>query len=451
MSDSLSTVSGGPLSRAPDPDVVPASEMTVDHSTLRRVALGSFIGNFVEWFDYATYGYFATAIAVSFFPELAPATGLLATFAVFAISFVIRPIGGIVWGHFGDRGGRRTPLAISIVIMAGATFIIALLPTYRMVGIWAPILLLLARMVQGFSASGEYAGASAFIAEYAPSGSRGFYTSMVPASTAAGLLVGSLLAALIFGMLPKEAVDSWGWRLPFLLAGPLGLAGRYIRTRIQDTPHFKAISHARHLAKAPLGEVLRSHPRRFAIALGVACLNAIGFYVILSYMPIYLSTQMHVGKEASFLAATVALLTYIGFVFLMGTLSDYFGRKTMLIAASVLFATLTVPLFSMFAHGSLLGIVLIQIAFGFLLSMNDGTLATFLSELFPTRVRYTGFAFSFNLANAIFGGTAPFVATALIGLTGNKLAPGWYLMLAALVALAAMLASQETSRRPLED
>lgn len=424
---------------------------TIDRSALHRAALGSFIGNFVEWFDYATYGYFATAIAASFFPELAPTTGLLATFAVFGISFVIRPIGGIIWGHFGDRGGRRTPLAISIVIMAGATFIIAFLPTYHMVGLWAPVMLLVARMVQGFSASGEYAGASAFIAEYAPDGERGFYTSLVPASTAVGLLVGSLLAALIFGLLPKEAVDSWGWRLPFLLAGPLGLAGRYIRTRIQDTPHFRAISEQHHVAKAPLGEVFGQHFGRFIIALGVACLNAIGFYVILSYMPVYLSTQMHVGTEDSFLAATVALVTYIGFIFAMGALSDRFGRKTMLVAASVLFAILTVPLFSLFAHVSFLGIVLIQIVFGLLLSMNDGTLATFLSELFPTRVRYSGFAFSFNLANAVFGGTAPFIATALISLSGSKLAPGWYLVLAALVALVAMLASRETAQRPLED
>lgn len=424
---------------------------TASPDLLRKAAAASFIGNFVEWFDYATYGYFATAIAAAFFPDFAPAAALLATFAVFAVSFVFRPVGGIIWGHFGDRVGRRSTLSLSILIMSGATFVIAFLPSYRMIGLWAPVLLLLVRVVQGFSASGEYAGASAFIAEYAPVEKRGFYTSLVPASTAAGLLFGSLLAALLFGVLPKAAVESWGWRLPFLLAAPLGLIGRYIRVRIEETPHFRTLARQHHVARTPLREVFAGHRGRFLIALGVACLNAIGFYVILSYMPTYLSTQMGVGTEQSFLAATVALVTYIGFVFLMGTLSDRHGRKTMLIAASVLFAILTVPLFALFGHVGFGGIVLIQVAFGALLAMNDGTLACFLSELFPTRVRYTGFAFSFNLANALFGGTAPFVATWLIGVTGNKLAPGWYLVLAALVALGAMLGSRETAGRVLED
>ena len=200
-----------------------------DRDVLRKVLGASFIGNFVEWFDYASYGYFATVIAVAFFPEFAPASALLATFAVFAISFVIRPVGGIVWGGIGDRIGRRTALSWSILIMSGATTLIALLPSYHQVGILAPILLLVVRMVQGFSASGEYAGATAFIAEYAPTSRRGLFTSIVPASTAAGLLAGSLLSAALFAMLDDAEMQAWGWRLPFLLAAPLGLIGLYIR------------------------------------------------------------------------------------------------------------------------------------------------------------------------------------------------------------------------------
>ena len=433
------------------PPLGAAHEVPVEPNVLRRVLTASFIGNFVEWFDYASYGYFATVIALVFFPDFAPAAALLATFAVFAISFIVRPLGGIVWGTIGDRIGRKTALSYSILIMSGATTLIALLPSYAQVGMLAPILLLLVRMVQGFSASGEYAGATAFIAEYSPPSRRGLFTSLVPASTAAGLLFGSLLSAGLFAVLSEAQMQSFGWRLPFLLAAPLGLIGLYIRLKLEDTPKFKALEAAHHVPAAPVKELFTTYWRQILIAFGVTCLNAVGFYLILSYMPTYLITELGMGQTESFVATSVSLAVYIGLIFLMGQLSDRFGRKTALIAASALFILLTVPLFSMLEGSSLLVIILIQIAFGALLTINDGTLACFLSEIFPTKVRYSGFAFSFNTANALFGGTAPFVATWLIGVTGSKLAPAWYLVAAAAVALVAMLMSRETAGKPLAD
>ncbi|WP_205194586.1 MFS transporter [Burkholderia sp. Ax-1719] len=418
---------------------------------LKRAAMASFIGNFVEWFDYASYGYLATVIAVIFFPKTDAASGLLAAYGVFAISFIVRPLGGVIWGHFGDKHGRRAALSLSILIMSCSTFLIAFLPTYAQVGMLAPVLLLLVRVVQGFSASGEYAGASAFLAEYAPQGKRGVYTSIVPASTAAGLLFGSVFVAVMHAVLSTQQLHDFGWRLPFLLAAPFGLVGRYIRLRLEDTPKFKALEGAQHVAKAPAAELLTRYRGRMLIAFGVTCLNAVAFYLVLSYMPTYLSTELGMGETESFVAATISLAAYIGLIFLMGALSDRVGRKTMLIAASVLFALLTVPLFKALPGSGFATIVLIQIAFGALLTLNDGTLPCFLAEIFPTRVRYSGFAFCFNAANALFGGTAPLVATWLIGATGNKLAPAWYLVGAAGVALVAMLASAETSRRPLAD
>ena len=417
---------------------------------LRRVITASFIGNFVEWFDYAVYGYLATVIAVVFFPEAEPTTGLLATFAVFAISFVIRPIGGLVWGHFGDKIGRRTALSLSILIMSASTFCIGLIPGFDQIGYLAPVLLLLVRMVQGFSAAGEYAGASAFLAEYAPDRKRGLFTSVVPASTAAGLLFGSLIAALLTAVLSTEQLEGWGWRLPFLLAAPMGLIGRYIRLKLEDTPKFQEMEQKVE-SNAPLSILFTHHRRAIAIAFGVTCLNAVGFYLILSYMPTYLSEVLNVGHTASFVAASIALACYIVFIFGMGALSDRFGRKRVLIAASVCFAVFTVPLFSALGAVGIVGIVLIQIVLCAFLTMNDGTLPTFLAEIFPTQVRYSGFAFSFNTANALFGGTAPFVATLLIELTGSTLAPAWYLVAAALVAMGAMLMARETSQRPLAD
>ena len=423
----------------------------VTPEVLRKVLGASFIGNFVEWFDYASYGYFAIVIAHAFFPEIAPESALLATFAVFAISFVIRPIGGIVWGQIGDRIGRRTALSWSILIMSGATTVMAILPSYHQIGILAPILLVVIRMVQGFSAAGEYAGATSFIAEYSPDNKRGLYTSIVPASTAAGLLFGSLLSALLFWLLTLEQMQTFGWRLPFLLAAPLGLIGLYIRLRLEDTPKFRQLEATHHVDEAPIRDLFANYWRPMLIAFGVTCLNAVCFYLILSYMPTYLISELGIGEEQAFFATSITLAVYIGMIFLMGQLSDRFGRKTALITASVLFMLLTVPLFSLLGDASFFTVVLIQVAFGMLLTINDGTLPCFLSEIFPTKVRYSGFAFSFNTANALFGGTAPFVATWLIGVTGSKLAPAWYLVAAAAVALVAMLLARETAGRPLED
>ncbi|MCP1641317.1 MHS family proline/betaine transporter-like MFS transporter [Pseudomonas citronellolis] len=430
----------------------PVSE---ERRVLRRAASAAFMGNFVEWFDYAAYGYLAAVIAVVFFPQTDKVSGLLATFAVFALSFIVRPIGGIVWGHIGDRFGRRNALSLSILIMSGSTFCIALLPGYAQAGLAAPGLLLAIRLVQGFSASGEYAGASAFLTEYAPEGKRGFYTCLVPASTAAGLLVGSLFAAQLYAHLDSAQLHEWGWRLPFLLAAPLGLIGRYIRLHLADTPKFRemeaAMEQKQGQHRAPIRELFGTHRKHLLVAVGATCLNAVAFYLILSYMPTYLSAEMGMSESDSFLASTVSLATYIGFIFLMGKLSDRFGRKTMLVAASLLFLALTVPLFRLLGDQSFAFILLIQIGFGLMLAMNDGTLPCFLAEIFPTRVRYTGFAFSFNTANALFGGTAPFIATWLISLTGNKLAPAWMLVAAAAVALLAMLCVRETAHRPMED
>ena len=373
------------------------------------------------------------------------------TFAVFGISFFIRPIGGIIWGNIGDKHGRRIALSWSILIMSGATFLIAILPTYEQVGFLAPLLLIIIRVIQGFSASGEYAGAGSFLVEYAPSNRRGFYACLVPASTAVGLLVGSLFVAFMHHFMTPEAMHSYGWRIPFVFALPLGLIGRYIRLRLEDTPAFRKMEDSHTVVKTPIKSLVKDYRREMLCAFGVSCLNAVGFYVILSYMPTYMSVEKGVGADTAYLAETLALCAYILLIFLMGTLSDRFGRKTMLIVASVCFMLFSVPLFSMINSNALMHILLIQIAFGAMLTINDGTLACFLSEVFPTKVRYTGFAFTFNLANALLGGTAPFICTWLIQTTGNKMMPAWYLVFWAAIAFIAMLFIKETAHKPLRE
>ena len=382
---------------------IPPDGSGVSKSTLRRVVGASFIGNFVEWFDYAVYGYLAVTISAVFFPEADKQTALLLTFGLFAISFFVRPIGGFIWGHIGDRVGRKNALSLSILIMSAATFAIGLIPDYGSIGIWAPIMLLIVRVVQGFSAAGEYAGASAFLVEYAPANRRGLYAAVVPASTATGLLLGSLIA-----LLEDEAI------------------------------------------KAPVMSLFREQWRPLLIAVGAVVLNAVGFYVVLGYMPTYLSEVVGLDASLSFIATTVALTTYIGFIFLTGIASDRFGRKRVLISASILFVVLTVPSFMLLSTGSFLIVILVQILLGAMLTLNDGTLPSFLAELFPTKVRYSGFAVSFNLTNAIFGGTALFVSTLLVEISGSKLAPGWYLMAAAVVSLIAVSLAKETSKAPLK-
>lgn len=384
-----------------------------------------------------------------FFATQDKTVALLSTFAVFAVSFIVRPFGGIVWGYYGDRLGRKRILVITVAIMTFATFSIGLIPSYATIGIFAPILLLLARLVQGFSASGEYAGAAAFIAEHAPEEKRGFLVSMVPASTAAGMALGAIVAALLEFNLSAAALQSWGWRVPFLLSGPLGLSALWLRTKLEDPDLFKdALESMEKEEKPPMLEGLKKDWGAVLISFGVISLNAVGFYIILSYMPTYLSEELGFDSAMSKLTTILSLVTYSAALPVIGKLSDRIGRKPVLIGTSAIFILFTYPIFLMLSWGGVAA-VMAQIILGFILAGNDGVLATFLTEMFPTKVRYSGFALSFNASNAIFGGTAPFVATFLIAQTGNIFAPAFYLMAAAFAAFISLLFTKETANRPL--
>lgn len=416
---------------------------------LRKSVFGAAIGNLIEWFDYASYGYFAVVMSSVFFATSNKTVALLSTFAVFAVSFIVRPFGGMIWGYYGDRLGRKRILVITVAIMTFATFAIGLIPSYATIGVFAPILLLLARLVQGFSAAGEYAGAAAFIAEHAPEKKRGFLVSMVPASTAAGMALGAIVAALLEFNLTTEALHSWGWRVPFLLSGPLGLSALWLRTKLEDPDMFKdALETMEKEEKPPMLEGLKENWQSIIISFGVISLNAVGFYIILSYMPTYLSEELGFDSALSKLTTILSLVTYAGALPIIGSLSDRIGRKPVLLGTSAIFIIFTYPIFLMLSWGGVAA-VLAQIVLGFILAGNDGVLATFLTEMFPTKVRYSGFALSFNASNAMFGGTAPFVATLLISMTGNTFAPAFYLIAAAFAAFIALLFTRETANSPL--
>lgn len=407
---------------------------------MKKVLFGSAFGNMVEWFDYASYGYLATIIASVFFASGDSTIALLSVYAIFALSFIIRPIGGLVWGYYGDRIGRRKVLILTMCLMSVSTFCIGLLPSYEKIGILSPIFLLLCRMVQGFSASGEYAGAALMIAEHAPKKKRGLLVSFVPASTAAGMLLGAAVAALLEYNLSHELLVAWGWRIPFLMSLPLGLIGLLVRLKLEDAEEFTEMVQKQEQQKTPqLGiiEGIRENAKQIISAFGVICLNAVGFYIILSYMPTYLSTVLNYSSLQGTLTTIFTLLAYVVMLPIVGSMADRVGRKPMLVIACIMFILFSYPIFLMMSIGGSLAI-LSMILLGAILACNDGVLATFLSELFPANIRYSAFGFSFNAGNALFGGTAPYVATFLIVSTGNQFSPAFYLMFAAVIALIAL-------------
>ena len=402
-------------------------------SDLKRVAASSFLGNFIEWFDYATYTYFAITIGQVFFPGSEVNSTLMA-FAIFALAFIFRPLGAMFWGSMGDKKGRKQSLAISVLLMSGAAFLIGCLPSYQAIGLASPILLLVLRSVQGFSVAGEYSGAAVFLAEYAPPEKRGRYCSLVPASTATGLLAGSTMALVLKMVLPEAAIIEWGWRIPFLLAGPLGFIAHYIRTKLEDSPAFVKMEEGNKEAEHPTHLVFKKYRKRLLSSVAATMVNAVGFYLVLTYLPTYLTSYTSMEASQAQLATDIALIAYLLIIFGSGTLSDKVGRRRMLLTACVAFIVLSIPCFLMLGTASLPIVIVAELIMCVTLSLNDANIACYQAEMFPTEVRYTGAALGSNIAYVVFGGTASFVATALIDATGNGLMPAFYMMAISAVA-----------------
>jgi MHS family proline/betaine transporter-like MFS transporter len=416
----------------------------VEQGMLRRAMLGASVGNCVEWFDFAVYGYLAATLGAVFFPSEDPTISLLSSFAVFGVAFFMRPLGGFFFGPLGDRIGRQRTLAAVIILMSASTFVIAFLPGYAAIGIWAPILLVAARLLQGFSVGGEFGGASAFLAEYSPDERRGYLVSWIEFSAVGASVL--LLTATI----GEDALGSWGWRIPFLLAGPLGLIGLYIRLRVEDTPEFRALERSGEVSGSPLRETMTQNWRPILQVIGLVIIQNAGFYIVLTYMPTYFSEQLGFSSTASSLSSVFTLLVAMALIPPLGALSDRVGRKPLLAASCVGFALLSYPLFLLMNQGSLVGAVLSHVALGALLAVFLSTTIAALAELFPTRVRYGGFSIGYNISVAIFGGAAPFFATYLISLTGNPLSPAFYLIAAAIASLITVATISETARTPLK-
>jgi MFS transporter, MHS family, proline/betaine transporter len=427
-----------------------ADQNQVDPRTLRRVILAAAVGNFVEWFDFAVYGFLATLLTHQFFPNGDPAIALMKTFAVFAVAFAFRPLGGIIFGIAGDRVGRKKTLAMTILLMAGATTLIGCLPTYATVGVLSPLLLTVVRCVQGFSAGGEYAGACAYLMEHAPAGKRARYGSFIPVSTFLSFGCAAVVAFGLDAVLSSSAMNSWGWRVPFIAAAPIGLIGLYLRTRLGETPSFAAVENDHALAHAPLRETLRTQGSTILGLGAFVSVTALSFYTFTTYFATYLQVVGGLSRATSLLITVVSLVCAAALCPLAGLYSDAVGRRKTVITVCAILIAAVYPSFSLGGSGRFLAGTLgaVMLAVGAVLS--GVVTAALLSEAFPTRTRYTASAITYNLAYTVFGGTAPLVATFLIEKTGNSMSPAFYLIAISVLALIGGLSLPETSRISLD-
>jgi MFS family permease len=404
------------------------------------------IGNALEWYDFIVFGFFAVIIARLFFPAESQYASLLLTTATFGVGFFMRPVGGILLGIYADRRGRKAALLLIIGLMTVAIAMIGFAPTYAAIGIAAPLLIVVARLLQGFSAGGEFASSTAFLVESAPAQRRGFYGSWQMVGQGLSVLTGALLGALITRIFTPEALDSWGWRIPFLFGLVIGPVGLYIRRRLDETQAFLATRRNTGKQQA-LGPALTAHVRQVLATFGIVVSGTISFYVILLYMPTFARIQLHLPLDQAFSAQAISLACMIVLIPIFGALSDLIGRKPIMVSALVLYFIVTYPLFSwMYANQSFASLLTVQVILCCLLGAMFGPISTALAEQFPAHVRSTGLGTAYNMAVMLFGGFAQFFVTWLIQATGLPIAPAFYVMFGAVVGLLAALLLKERAR-----
>ncbi|WP_186271313.1 glycine betaine/L-proline transporter ProP [Burkholderia gladioli] len=427
----------------------------VDQSLLKRAVRAMAIGNAMEWFDFGVYSYIAVTLGQVFFPSSNLSAQLLATFGTFAAAFLVRPLGGMVFGPLGDRIGRQRVLAMTMILMALGTFSIGLIPGYDSIGIMAPVLLLVARLVQGFSTGGEYGGAATFIAEFSTDKRRGFMGSFLEFGTLIGYVMGAGVVALLSALLSHEALLSWGWRVPFLVAGPLGLIGLYIRMKLEETPAFKRQAELREaqdkaMPKVNFRETLGRHWRAMLLCVGLVLIFNVTDYMALSYLPSYLSSTLHFDESHGLMLVLLVMVLMMPMTLAAGRLSDLVGRKPVMLAGCIGLLALSIPALMLIRTGEMLPVFGGLLILGVLLSCFCGVMPSALPALFPTEIRYGALAIGFNISVSLFGGTTPLVTAWLVDRTGNLMMPAYYLMGAAVIGAISVLSLRETARQPLK-
>lgn len=406
------------------------------------------IGNCLEWFDFGIYGYFAGAIGTQFFPKSSELTQLLLVFLTFALGFFVRPVGAVLLGGIGDKLGRRNVLSTSIIIMAAGSLVVGLCPNYAQIGIAAPIVLVLARLAQGFSAGGEFGAAGAFLVENAGGRARGVAGSFQQAGQVAGTLLASGAAALMTATLSKEVMNEWAWRLPFIVGSGIGILGFYLRRGMQDTVKFEEIRAEGSIAGNPIKELFASHLGGLLRVCGMTLCGTIVYYVWLYYLPTYYYLAVGMPKATAQFANVIGLILLLVLIVPAGLLSDRLGRKPCLLMFAGGMAVLAVPLFNSVTN-SLSNVIIVQCIGVALFSLQAGSIVSAMAEVFPTRVRMLGMALSYTVTVAIFGGTAPFVATWLQSIQMSH-AMAIYITIAGIISSLVFLTMPETSKEPLK-
>lgn len=421
-------------------------------SGYRKVVIASMAGTFVEWYDYAVYGYFATYIALTYFQADDSASALLETFAVFGIAFAARPIGAIFAGHFGDRIGRKRVLSTLVLITSVATAAIGLIPSYDSIGVWAPVLLVAARLAQGLAASGEYAGAGALVIEHANPKWRGALGATIELATLVGFLVGSLTATILEFSVGSDALANGVWRIPFLAALPLGVAGLYLRMKLDDSPAFAELKARGEVARTPILELFAnpSYLRQMLRIIGVGASGFVSYYTILTFYPSYVRSLGVLSSAEVSLCTTMTLIWMIIIQIPAGALSDFVGRRRLMIVGQALFVVFGIPLFLLMMQGTFVAVFTAQLGLGTILALVLGSQTAAYQELFPTRVRVSGVSFGQGICAAIFGGSASYLALLFTQLFDTPLAAPAYMGIVALLSLFTWVGSRETARKKLE-
>ncbi len=405
----------------------------------RRAVIAAVLGNALEFFDFAIYGMFAVVIAKVFFPAVNDVNSIMATVAVFGAAFVLRPIGGVLLGLYADRVGRKKALSLTVLLMALGTGMIGLVPPYAAIGIVAPLLIVLARLLQGFSMGGEFSGAVSMLIEFAPKHRRGFYGSWQMSSQGLAFSLGSLSAFLLTQGLSPAALESWGWRIPFVLGMLIGPIGFYIRRRVGESPEFtEALKQQPKQMRSPLIEVLSRFPKEMMCGFGLIVVGAAASYVVIIYLPIFGVRQLGLTLGQVQLSTFLTSLVLLVLCPVAGYWSDKVGRKPVLFTAIAAYGLMVYPLFSqLLANASLAAMILTQCSLAVAMSFFWGPMPAAMAELFPVRIRSTGLSLSFNLGGALFGGLAPLYLTYLLKVTGNPMMPAYYLLLSTVFGLAA--------------
>ena len=417
-----------------------------------KFVMAGIVGNIMEWFDYGIYGFFAVAISTNFFPNNDPMVSLILSFMVFGLGFIARPIGGFIFGHLGDKIGRKNTLSITVMIMGASTFVMGILPTYAQIGIAAPIILTICRMLQGISAGGEWGSAVSFLGEYAKPNNRSFITSFSQVGTGSGLLLGSLVALFLSNIFSAEAISSWAWRIAFLFGIVIAFFGYYIRRNVEETPVFQEAKESDSFSENPLKEAFKDHKLGMATCFLLMSGAFVTYWLILSFMPTYISEFLKLPVSVGFSLTALTLVTYIISSPIAGYLGDKYGRKPIMLIGSGGIVFLSYPLFHILANTdsfAVMAIVVCLEAFIFALFQGPNTIA--MSELFPTRVRVSGFSVPYQLAGAVFAGTAMMTATWLISKTGNvMMVPIYMISTMAITFLTTMFLYKETKDVPYE-